>query len=287
MRVEFGDWREGIFDVAKVMLETETALSTTIVNNKMIFEQGRDFDAVMARNETRYAPPLLQVFWASPFNPYRGEGEPQGPRESKQVKALLDMTAALHDQGVTILAGTDAPNPTTVPGAALHEELMLLVGAGLSSAEALETATANAADHIQFASPRGRVATGLAADLILTATNPLDDITALSRFNALVRSGAYAPADVVLAEREALAKAYEQDKEVLSLFDPGSADAIVAALIAAPDQPAIHREALTSLIWAYWKFGNLPAAKELAALQQELFPDDLDALYVVNVMSGQ
>src|SRR5690606_10365677 len=42
----------------------------------------------------------------------------------------------LHQAGVPILAGTDAPNPGTAHGASIHGELELLVEAGLSPAGA-------------------------------------------------------------------------------------------------------------------------------------------------------
>jgi hypothetical protein len=48
-----------------------------------------------------------------------------------------DNVRRLADAGVTLLAGTDAPNPGTVFGASLHRELELLVRCGISPAQAL------------------------------------------------------------------------------------------------------------------------------------------------------
>lgn len=47
--------------------------------------------------------------------------------------------------GVPILAGTDAPNPGTAHGIAMHRELELLVAAGLSNAQALAAPQAHRA----------------------------------------------------------------------------------------------------------------------------------------------
>jgi imidazolonepropionase-like amidohydrolase len=47
--------------------------------------------------------------------------------------------------GVPILAGTDTGNPFCFPGFSLHEELALLVIAGLTPVEALRSATLNPA----------------------------------------------------------------------------------------------------------------------------------------------
>jgi imidazolonepropionase-like amidohydrolase len=90
--------------------------------------------------------------------------------------------AVLHEAGVPILAGTDANDtdgtPARVPhGESLHRELELLVDAGLSPLEALQTATVLPARYFGLAD-RGSIEPGLRADLILIEENPLDDISA-------------------------------------------------------------------------------------------------------------
>jgi hypothetical protein len=81
----------------------------------------------------------------------------------------------LHDAGVPILAGTDAPNPGTVHGATLHRELELLVRAGLSPLDALRAATSAAARAFGL-DDRGRIARGLRADVVLVDGDPTTDI---------------------------------------------------------------------------------------------------------------
>jgi imidazolonepropionase-like amidohydrolase len=43
----------------------------------------------------------------------------------------------LHDAGVSILAGTDSPNPDTGYGVSMHAELALLTESGLTPEQAL------------------------------------------------------------------------------------------------------------------------------------------------------
>lgn len=86
----------------------------------------------------------------------------------------------LKDNRVPILAGTDAPNPGTTYGASLHEELELLVEAGLTPAEALKAATSLPADKFHLAG-RGRIRPGARADLVLVEGNPAEDIKASRR----------------------------------------------------------------------------------------------------------
>lgn len=82
---------------------------------------------------------------------------------------------ALAAAGVPILAGTDSPNPGTVPGASFHGELRLLVKAGLTPTQALVAATSGAADAFHLAD-RGRIRAGLRADLVLVDGDPTEDI---------------------------------------------------------------------------------------------------------------
>ena len=99
-----------------------------------------------------------------------------------------DTVRRLADAGVTLLAGTDAPNPGTVFGASLHRELELLVRCGVAPARVLSAATAEPARVFDLAD-RGRVAVGLRADLVLVSGDPLADITATRAIERIWRAG--------------------------------------------------------------------------------------------------
>lgn len=116
---------------------------------------------------------------------------------------------ALHQAGVTLLAGTDAPNPGTAQGVSLHGELELLVKAGLSPLEALKAATAAPAQVFQL-QDRGRIRTGARADLLLVQGDPTRDILATRAIVQVWKQGeAFDRAQVareVQAGREAAAR---------------------------------------------------------------------------------
>jgi imidazolonepropionase-like amidohydrolase len=99
-----------------------------------------------------------------------------------------DNVRRLAEAGVTLLAGTDAPNPGTVFGASLHRELELLVRCGISPAQALTAATAEPARVFSLAD-RGRIAVGQRADLVLVSGDPLTDITATRSIEQIWRGG--------------------------------------------------------------------------------------------------
>ncbi|MFI9508501.1 amidohydrolase family protein [Nocardia sp. NPDC052566] len=88
--------------------------------------------------------------------------------------------AAIHRAGVPILAGTDSNSTPGVPvmpppGESLHDELALLVDAGLSPVEALRAATVLPAEHFGL-TDRGVIEPGRRADLILLDGDPTTDI---------------------------------------------------------------------------------------------------------------
>lgn len=88
----------------------------------------------------------------------------------------LEIVGAMQRAGVGILAGTDALNPYCFPGFSLHDELELLVEAGLTPLEALQTATRNPCVFLEQEEDLGVIEPGKIADLVLLDADPLADI---------------------------------------------------------------------------------------------------------------
>jgi imidazolonepropionase-like amidohydrolase len=99
------------------------------------------------------------------------------------------LIAPLNRAGVPILAGTDLANPYVYPGFGLHDELGLLVRAGLTPAEALRTATINPARFLGLTDSLGVVAPGKIADLVLLDANPLQNIANTRKIRAVIQGG--------------------------------------------------------------------------------------------------
>ncbi|QJR37885.1 amidohydrolase family protein [Gemmatimonas groenlandica] len=92
--------------------------------------------------------------------------------------------------GVGVLAGSDASDePFVYAGSSLHEELVLLVQAGLTPLQALQAATVNPARFLSATDSLGTVAVGRLADLVLLDANPLVDIRHTTRIRGVVRDG--------------------------------------------------------------------------------------------------
>jgi hypothetical protein len=116
-----------------------------------------------------------------------------GPAEFDNFRATLrnslDIVNSMHHAGVQLLAGTDTGALDCYPGFSLHEELELLVQAGLTPLEALQTATFNPARFLNRTKDMGTVERGKWADLVLLDANPLDDIRNTRRIYAVVCRG--------------------------------------------------------------------------------------------------
>jgi imidazolonepropionase-like amidohydrolase len=108
--------------------------------------------------------------------------QPKGAAAGPNYEAARGSVAELHRAGVPILAGTDANAGPGIPfsprhGESLHEELELLIDAGLSSVEALRAATVLPAQHFGL-HDRGVIEPGRRADLVLIDGDPIADIRA-------------------------------------------------------------------------------------------------------------
>jgi imidazolonepropionase-like amidohydrolase len=89
---------------------------------------------------------------------------------------------------VPILAGTDTPFPGTTYGASLHRELEHLVNAGLTPTAALASATAATARAFRM-NDRGRIRTGMRADLLLVDGDPSKQIRDTRNIVAIWKRG--------------------------------------------------------------------------------------------------
>lgn len=128
------------------------------------------------------------------------------PVHSEQggYKAAQRTIRQLRAEHVPLLAGTDAPNPGTTYGASLHRELELLVQAGLSPVEALKAATSAPAEIFGLGD-RGRIKSGMKADLVLVNGDPITDIEATRDIVTVWKNG-------VKADREMYRSSIEKER---------------------------------------------------------------------------
>jgi imidazolonepropionase-like amidohydrolase len=113
--------------------------------------------------------------------------------------------------GVPMLAGTDAAwyQPYTYAGFSLHDELGLLVSAGLTPAQAIRSATIDPARFLGMDRDLGSIENGKLADLLLLSADPLLNIANTRKIEAVIVDGRVLDRkalDSLLADAENAAK---------------------------------------------------------------------------------
>lgn len=102
---------------------------------------------------------------------------------------LNNMVSKINKKGIDIMAGTDCPIFFLTPGRSLHEELAVLVKAGLSPLEALQSATIKPAEYFGIENELGSIKENMYADLLILDANPLDDINNTLKINTVIKQG--------------------------------------------------------------------------------------------------
>jgi imidazolonepropionase-like amidohydrolase len=107
------------------------------------------------------------------------------------INKRFEMVNELNQHGIPFLAGTDVSwhNHNLIPGFSLHDELSLLVNAGLTPMQALQAATRNAAEALDVLNKTGTIEVGKKADLVLLDANPLEDINNTRKINTVIQAG--------------------------------------------------------------------------------------------------
>jgi imidazolonepropionase-like amidohydrolase len=91
--------------------------------------------------------------------------------------------------GITIVTGTDAGNPLTLHGPAIHAEMEAMQRAGMKPAEVLRASTRDAARAMGRLDELGTIERGKSADLLIVGGDPTLDIANLRKLEWVMRSG--------------------------------------------------------------------------------------------------
>lgn len=104
----------------------------------------------------------------------------------KNSQASLKMVT---ERGVKVILGTGAGSPVVFHGLAPHDELRLMLSAGMPAIEALKSATKTSAEFIGIDKQVGTLEVGKQADILILDGNPLEDIGATKRIRMVLRDG--------------------------------------------------------------------------------------------------
>ena len=169
---------------------------TLVVHHNMLLLP--DLPDVYANPDNAFVPERLRAFWPT----YTPQVSPQ-TRElrSKEFRKYQELTGLLNQAGVTLLAGTDTPEPYVPPGFSLHQELELLVNSGRTPTATLQAATINNARALNKGDELGSIDEGKRADLVILDANPLEDIRNTRKIYMVIRE------EVVVSKPQTLLRA--------------------------------------------------------------------------------
>ncbi|MGW6934367.1 amidohydrolase family protein [Lentzea sp. NPDC054927] len=161
--------------LAKRLQRNNSALVPTMVTMRVLASPP---DRFANDPRIRYMPAFYRDFWRDGLKNWAPVTEQEIRQQAEFFRRRQDQVAEMHDHGVEILVGTDAGNPYSFPGFSVHDELELLVEAGLSAKAALKAGTRGAA-----------VKPGEAANLVVLDGNPLKDIRNTQRIHTVLTRG--------------------------------------------------------------------------------------------------
>lgn len=176
---------------AKLARSNGTWVSPTLTTMVWIARQTKSLESIRDLNTLQYVHPLFQSKWLTANN-YNKNATPEDAAFFDQmVEFHFQLVKAFKEAGVPIVAGTDAGVSGVVAGFALHDELELLVQAGLTPQEALHAATLLPAQWLGIDNQVGSVEAGKLADLVLLDENPLTDIHNTRKIRAVFVNGKF------------------------------------------------------------------------------------------------
>jgi hypothetical protein len=164
--------------------------------------------SIMQSPELRYLSPMRRIKWS------RSDYAEHSGSVDANLAFLTRFTKDMADAGVLLIAGTDTPSiPGLVPGFSLHDNMDRLEAAGLSRYQILAAATRTSGEFIRRSvhggEPFGTVAVGSRADLVLSASNPLDDLSTLRKPLGVMANGKWYSQSDLQSLLDDVAKEYD------------------------------------------------------------------------------
>ncbi|MDV6314908.1 amidohydrolase family protein [Idiomarina sp. HP20-50] len=190
-------------EIMNRLKENGMAIVSTLALVESIPEQKMSVESALNHVQSDYVnrgiaealhPSIKVMGWLPEVNIYRLPADyPENLIQGNQrywkayAKANQIILQAMREHQVRVLAGTDANVPVIVPGFSMHDELVALTKTGYTPAEALKSATVEAAMWMGLKT--GVIAKGYQADLLILNQNPLKDINNTRAISDVISNG--------------------------------------------------------------------------------------------------
>ncbi|MDN3202909.1 amidohydrolase family protein [Algoriphagus sediminis] len=126
--------------------------------------------------EMKYLPGSLIYQWVTS----KKQLERSGVLSKENVEPYLQfrekLFMQLHQSGVPMIMASDSPQVFNVPGFSIHHEIKLMADAGMSNYEILKTGSIEPAKYMGKEEEWGKIKEGMAADFVMVAENPLENL---------------------------------------------------------------------------------------------------------------
>ena len=152
-----------------------------------------DLNTLTSMPELKYAPPQQVEQWKTAHQKLLNQPDFDRKKAALIATNRMRILKALHDGGVRILLGTDAPQRFSVPGFSIHREMALMLKCGFTPYQIIQSGTKNVGDYFKGQDNFGVVESGKRADLILVEGNPLKDVASVARRAGVMVRGRWLP----------------------------------------------------------------------------------------------
>jgi hypothetical protein len=170
-------------------VKNNTWVTPTVIvwQNNASFEE----DSTKYVERMRYLPRYIREYWDPKNNAHLKDRSPERlAAERLLVKKYMEIIGGMQRAGVRLMTGSDfGANPLLFPGWGVHDEMALLVKAGLTPMEAIQAATRNPATFLGLDKSVGTIEKGKIADIVVLGANPLEDINNTRKIVAVLFQG--------------------------------------------------------------------------------------------------
>ncbi len=150
-------------------------------------------EQLAARPDMRHVSSAMVQQWTTATSNLRNAPGMTPEMRRRFIALRRKILKGLHDAGVGIILGSDAPQLWNAPGLSAARELGTYVAAGLTPWQALATGTRNVAAFLGNSGEAGTIGNGKRADLVLLDANPLADISNVGRRTGVMVGGRWLP----------------------------------------------------------------------------------------------
>jgi len=184
-------------DTSKIdeLVELSKENKVWIVPTQSLFERWFapiDGETLLQQPEMKYMPESTLTDWKNRKESSTGPGT---NFDKRQWETFIDIRRKLiysiNKTGHGLLLGSDAPQLFNVPGFSIHHEIEGMLTSGLTPLEIIQTGTVNPARFFDMESDFGQLKEGMAADILLVNSNPVEDISALKDLSGVIVRGVW------------------------------------------------------------------------------------------------